>query len=581
MFNKKIKKILLGVIILALLYLIFNFAQLTLSYKHLPGPVYGGDVYRDRGFIQSIVVGFDAQDDGYFLNHAQYYNWGMSFVLGNVIKLFNLNIEQSMLWFAFFIYLGCITMYYFIGKEVFGTRLKASLVSLLGAIWFIYPSVKFTQSANLLLLISIYFLFKYINTKKGKYNYYSGSIIAFCGLIYGATYFPYLFFYAIWNLIEVIKLFRKDLKEKIKLSYSKIKKYFVYIIPTAIAGIIPFVIHYLPLMLRYGSHNPNPVYEYGDIAIENYNIFYVALNELKKFFNVSHWVLFCLGILALLGLLLFMITKGNKSSFFKKYYFLNFIPQLHHYITKPLMGKWFFPHKMGIKHFIFPIFIVKSIDISKLFKKYKKMPQILFLIILVLSLIYIPIKINQHESSKWVKYGQQMDPSTQMIYDVGNYLKIIINNNETILANDETSFALMALSGKKVVISRRTHASYYVDIDKRIADTAIILYGNNSKLRKDLLNKYKTNYFYEDQFLHSTQMNTRVEFSNYLSENGVNFTIKKIPIDPATTIYYGTVYERIIIMPRELNENFIKMLKPVRQFKINSQIASVLYRINN
>ena len=579
--NININKILQYIILIVIFFLILNFASTILSYKHLPGPVYGGDVYRDRGFIESINQGFKPWEDGYFLNEHQYYNWFGSALLSIPVSIFNFPIESTMLWFSFLVYIAIIVAYYFIADALFKKKLLSCTSALIAAVIFIYPSVKFSKFGSLLLILFILFFIKFIQTKENKYHLYAGITLAICGLTYGAVYAAAMIFYALWLLFELIKRIKFDFKEKLKLK-KVIKDYFYLILPFLIALLIPLIIHYLPLMLRYAGNAPNPVYEYGDTSIKNFTLGTVLLNEVKLFFNFSNIFKFAFGLAAVIGLIFIFISKNKFSVFLKKFYLYNFVAKLHHYISKPLLGKWFFPHKMSLTHYVFPIFIMNTVNsVFVYLKKRKQIFAFIFIFcIIVLSIGYGIFKINNFNDSKWVKYGKQMDQSTQMIYDAGEYLKTHMSNDETVLANDETSFALMALSGKKVVVSRRTHASYYVDIDKRIADIAIILYSNNNALRNSLLNKYKVKYFFEDSFIYNNPMNTRIEFVDYLKENNINFQIADITLDPAQTPEAGTVETRAIIIPGNLSQGFREIIKPIKAFTIEGNTAAVLYEVN-
>ena len=392
-----------------------------------------------------------------------------------------------------------------------------------------------------------------------------------------------MIFYGLWLLIEFIVMIKSDFfSHKKKLNRKLLTKYIILVIPIFIAILIPLLIHYLPLMIHYGSSSPNPVYMYGDLSIEHQTIFRDVFGQIKMFFNFKSIVFFAMGILAFIGLIFSCTSKSKKFSFLKKYYFFNFIARLHHYITKPLIGKWAFPHKMSLYKFVMPVFIMTGLVliVKYLNKKKKLFGNLVLVLFIILLLIYVPSKVNQYNNDQWIQYGKIMDPGTQMIYDVGDHLKNIMSNEETILANDESSFALMALSGKKVVSSRRTHASYYVDIDKRIADTAIILYGNNNNLRKELISFYKISYFYEDRFIYTNPMTSRLDFQDYLLDNGVQFVINDITLDPARTLETGTIETRVVIPPQNMSSDFRDMLKMNKMFNIEGQVGAIIYHVD-
>jgi hypothetical protein len=66
--------------------------------------------------------------------------------------------------------------------------------------------------------------------------------------------------------------------------------------------------------------------------------------------------------------------------------------------------------------------------------------------------------------------------------------------DDVVLSTNELSFAWAALTGRKTMVTRRAQNDPYVDMDERNRDAALILYGNNEALRRQLLQRWNVRY---------------------------------------------------------------------------------------
>jgi hypothetical protein len=66
--------------------------------------------------------------------------------------------------------------------------------------------------------------------------------------------------------------------------------------------------------------------------------------------------------------------------------------------------------------------------------------------------------------------------------------------DDIVLSTNELSFAWAALTGRKTMVTRRAQNDPYVDMDERNRDAALILYGNNQALRRQLLQRWNVRY---------------------------------------------------------------------------------------
>jgi len=142
--------------------------------------------------------------------------------------------------------------------------------------------------------------------------------------------------------------------------------------------------------------------------------------------------------------------------------------------------------------------------------------------------------------------------------------------------NGESAFAVNALTGRKIVYMRATHASPYVDYNKRAADASIILYGNNTQLRNDLIKKYHVSYLFFDLFSAESVnicnhvwdqlddpkyevygyycIKTSPEYKQYLENNGIQTKTVYTRLDPASL--ESPKLNILFVKPGRLEVNF-------------------------
>ena len=154
--------------------------------------------------------------------------------------------------------------------------------------------------------------------------------------------------------------------------------------------------------------------------------------------------------------------------------------------------------------------------------------------------------------------------------------------NSVFLTNDESAFAVNALSGRKVVFSRRVHANYFVDVEKRYADGVVMLFGNNADTIKKLLKEYSVDYLFIDSMLFRNGIIINPKYEDYLRENGIIFAKGNARLDPSTAL--ARSYPSLIIPPAKTpaNISLIKynMTTLYQNFFVNSkQIGAQIFKI--
>ncbi len=563
-------------VLLLIAYLIIQFS-LMVSLTSLNGPVYGGDFYRDRGFIESVVQGFMPWEDGYYLGELQYYPWLYFAVLGFLAKFLSFNVDKLMIFFPLLTTSLMLFIHYKLADLLFKKELYVKFLYL----FFIISSIVFIGSKGtrfgefVFLPASIYFFLKYeLKHQHVRNLLYSGVFLGLTSLVHGSKFLIGLAFFGVYLLFDYFSNLKKNGFNGV---WIYIKKYYSLFA----SAILVSLIYFLPLFFRYGSSRPNPVMQYGDTYITHLGFGWLLTSLKNFFFNFSSFVNVLISLFVVVGfILLIMNFKRKESKILLSFFFTNLVILQHHQITRPLFAFWVFVPKLNYFVFFKPIFFAFGIiGVYLIVKKFsKQFVKFSYLLVFILVLSNLVVSYGNVREGRWFEHGTKADMTE--LHNIGDYFKTNLPNDKAILANDETSFGLQALSGKKVMITRRTHASYFVDINERIKDAVLIWYSNNITLQKELLDNYSIKYLYLDQYFMNYPVKTSPEFEKELIENNILYVKQLTTLDPAQTIEKGFVTEMLIIPPQNMSLNFDELFYQENIFFVNGNTYAYLFRYN-
>jgi len=579
---------LIAIILLAAI----SYGAHTAQYKTVPSPVFGGDVYRDRGFVQNIAQGNAIWSDAFYANEIQYYGYIAPALEAGVVKLFNMKVDTVFLYFGIVFLIISLICWYVLGLEFFGDK-KFALITAISSLVFNLYNLKFAYlAAGVFVPLFLYYWIKYEKNNKMIDGVLTGLMLGITCLIYGgyliplsAIFFGYMiisFFKDIFNdIFKDIKLknLGKILEVLGKLILHYTKKYYLATIVFALAMSTYFV----PLIIKYQLKIVNNVPYWGDIAPRALNFRWFIEIIRGMFFNYSNVLLFIVSVICLLGIVGLLLSKSSIQKKIILYSILiDLVLIIHHWITIPLFNTYFWPSKMLIIQFFLPLLFVVGIKflIGLIFKDEKNNNRqwIIYAAIAVLLIVSATNFISM-KNSQWEKYGITENPYVDQLYVLADHIDNVVQKNQVILSNDETGFMLAVLSGRKVMLTRRTHASYYVDIDKRIADASVAMFGRDINLTKKILADYDVKYFYMDAYLFQNAMRTRPEFKEYLTQNGVYYVEMNDRYDIAVPPDKAVLVPMLVIPPQNITEDFISLWDLDYNVIVLGQVVGQLYKL--
>ena len=571
-------------LILGIFLALIIYAAHIAQYKQIPSPIFGGDLYRDRGFVKNIVAGNPIWSDGFYANEIQYYPYLIFAVEAGFSKITGASVDGTFLYFPLLVILLAGIIWYLLGIRMFRSKKWAALTGLafLGMTFFYFP-----KSAGVALFVTVplflYFWLKYEQEGSNKDGIYAGVMLGITALTWGGAFAGIALTCALvvsyYFIRDTISSYKDHGIKAIPHTILKfIKKYYLMII---IAFVIS-MIFFLPLILKYQLHEYNLVTKWGDAKIDLLGPSWIFTNLKYIFFDTTNITTFLTTIVALAGFIVIAVSKKTKETEFILAVFLsNIIILEHHLITRPLLNWWFLPAKMVYFTYMEPLFFVLGIiALYSLIKNSTARKTILIVAVVICTLAFV----NKYDSTladTWDQAGRG-DPSyTNALYNLGSFLENSMQKNETVLSNDESGFMLAIVSGRKVMLTRRTHASYYVDIDQRIADASVAMYGHDINKTIEILSKYNVKYFYVDQQLFQYPMRVRPELKEYLQQNAINFSEVYDRYDIAVTPENANMQNLLIIPPQNITTEFTSLWTPVYTVSVGGQPVGEVYALKN
>lgn len=574
-------------------FLILQLIMLS-QFRQLPSPLYGGDGYWHSGEALMIYNGGLPWENLQVSGEYAYYGWLNQLLVAFMAKLFAMDVHTAYIYFPAVLTVMVGIISYFLGKEFFGNRkfsLAFCLLSLTSGFTLIDPM----RILGDIVLSMAFMLFLARALKSGKLSdrLAAGLLLGLAGLTHVIA-FP-----ALASFTFVLFLYRTFLSHihvgfspedsKLSVSFEERKKTtkdgILEFLPVILIGFLISLLFFWPILFVYHGEIKNPLQEYTEPDLSSYGFQVLTETLGGTFLNFSSPVLIALSILTLFGA---YVAAMSRKDFHCQFVFILLLSSLltgfHYLITIPVSGKALIPlyfYSFLMRVCVPLLFMIAAFSVyEKLSGKAKKaMLAVLFLFLIVNAFSTMSAAYND----TWAKNGRS-EP-TPVYNEIADWISKNTERTDVFLSHEELSFAVNSISTRNVLISRRTHFSPYLDIDRRIADASIILYGNNTQKADELIGKYGLKYVYWDaNWAHFMQMETHLtstEFERYLTENGVPFQKGNGYLDPAWSSYHPK-YDVLVVLPEDetpWSSNLQSRLVLEKAFYYQNQEFARIYRI--
>jgi hypothetical protein len=584
------------------------YANLFLSLKQIPGPMYGGDYYLHYGIINSIYNGNAPWTCSEYQGEYAFHPWLLHLAVAFIGKITGDLLASFLVYFPVIVVISSGVVSYLLGRELFKDRSFALLFCLawMGSYLGVnYIPANYTPAVTSpLLLLSV---FKALRTGKTKWIVLGGisfglfvmSHIAalpagalLLGLIYicyflGGNFKPDL---DPDSMRVLFKIDRPALRASI-LRTSKI------IIPVAVIGLLIGLLYWGPIFFVYKFNVKNPGGDYADdyaaygltMAQETIQNYLFNIGPLLKNPGLEGVKTFSLSLLTLVGLGgAIKNRREGSSSFMAVTFAAGLIGSMHYIVTLPLLNATYAPPRiagfiLGPAAFILMIY---GIYLLYGFIRTDTWKKIFLSAVFLFFIMQAKEKIDGEYKVQWTLVGQSpQNPATEAM---ASWIKENTDKNAVFLSIEELSFALNGQTGRKLVNTRRTHSNPYIDINERLADTAVMLYGTNEERTMQLLKAYNVSYLYWDgawpTIAEREPTLVSPKYAEYLTKYGVGYREVITYMDPAWSDRFKKYSMLMVIQAKNdpmqpWSDVLHKHLTPVKEIDIEGQAAYRIYQV--
>lgn len=560
--DEKTKTIfLIAAVVMAVAILNFNFLS---QLEFLPSPIYGGDFYSHLGTYYHIFYGGPIFASSQFLGETPWVPWLYHVYVVVLAKITGLDPMFANIYSS--IPLIFITAFITYKISIRYTSDRFLIAGLILVMLWNYPLYKYTNfsfavMAPALLLAWLMFL----ENRDLKNAGILTAAIGLSNLSNTQLLFANYFLFAVVALDELYK----RCKSANNFSFIKDGSFQNYVKYFAMIFLLSFLISlfywYWPIFV-YKGNAPNDLFRYGwvDFSIWQNQLSYPFTYVLKpNFYNEANIFTVILSLMKIGGLfaIIALRNKDIQHRFAYLAMIASFIGLFHYLFTYNVLGVHFAPERiyemLQIPLSVMEIAIFIEWILSKISFKY------LGAIVLLLSGAAVLDHFPDMEKSEYVKMAK--NPLPPEFLSLQSWINNNTELNDVILSNNEISFMVNAFTGRKVATYRRTHTSVYADVDQRMLDTAVMLYGEDDEKRVELFKKYNVKYVLWSRYWLSHEFYTdrndelvglgdpllvrdRAEYRSYLERYGIRTFSTRHYLDPAWLPVYPS-YDVLVVLP--------------------------------
>jgi hypothetical protein len=478
------------VLCVSLLFFIIFYAVFFSDFNQFPSEYYGGDHYAHFASALKIYNTLNPFISSHYYSELQHYPWFVPGIIAFIAKISFQNPFSVAIFFPILILLAAIIITYWCGNLFFRNKSAALLLSLSWVVMFV-PNFHPSEFAKQLMipLIAVMILLTYRQEKI--------SHLISAGIIYGIAGLEHMVTFVIASISIFFLFFIKLFETK------NIKKQCASFLIVCSIGLVLASLFWLPILIKYHAHTLNDWQLYSAASLYPSaelvaGFFIPALTGYELLFLVSACIVF------------YFCFKNRDTYLFVPcmLFSATLIGIIHPYFTYPLfnlsLGYYRFPIVLDFMKHLIIVWAVwmcwseLSLFVEKKYAEKKKLFYAGFGVIsfVIISLVFVQT-ISNYQNSERYEYAVEDNELIDAYYELNTYIKennLISEEGVTITTHADFGFFFNAMTGKNVMVDRITHASSFVDPNKRAADMAVVLYGNNRTKAKELIEEYHLAY---------------------------------------------------------------------------------------
>lgn len=574
----------------------------------LPAPFYGGDVYFELGQTQHFLNGGSPLDASNYNGARPHYFITYTILAGGLAKLFSLDAITSHYVLSYILIMASFVAFLLLVNKLFKNYYLALFSSLFFVISFSGPPIiKYTSMAKMVMTPLFLYLFLIFYEKRDiRSGVWLGLFYGIIGLTHSIAFIASSLFMA----GTFAYMFYKDYRKEKKKAFFGV---WMYALPFAIGFVISLLWWWEPIFVYFG-HTANNFSEWTNTFFRfgwQFDfLFSVFKTNLFKFSTLKSTIWSIFNIVGLLGL--FTVKGSEKVRKLRLVIAVSFLVTFHYFFTQNFLSFSFTPEYVNglLLHPSFVLLFTLGVLIALNFIKKLKInfsvgwvKYILTVLVVIFFVLLGQNTVSVIKADQWYSVGESgLAPhfyALQEYFDEGG-----LSVYDTVLTTKELGFGVNVLTGMKLLTGRWGHSDPFFDLQERERDAAIIFYGNDIELKKELIKKYDIKYFYWDYFWIQSEyyfndqgqivgefdpmlLFYTVQQEEILNKNGVKYNIKEGWVDPTLKGDLYQSYQLIFVSPENYQSqehpwsfDLDPYLKEVWSFEHNNQIIARLYEID-
>jgi hypothetical protein len=595
----------------------------------LPAPLYGGDYYFQLSQTNHVKYGGSPLTSSNIVGGLPSYFVIYSAFTGWIARIFSINAIQAEFSFTYIIIILSAIVMFFLSLKLF----KNPLISAIAVLYLIavagFPIVKYTILVELLLIPLLFLcIYNFINKKSLINAIILGIAYGMVGLGHAVAFMAssvlMAFVFIYFEILANPDLKIKKIKETKKIDFKKLFcSVWPYLVVLVVALPLILLWWFKPIFVYHGQTSLHQIdannTDWSQASIQFGFVFDTLKAAFFNFTNIYTIIFSLLGIAGLLALF-FLKTRNSQIRFVKFIIVSAFILVFHYFITQNLLGfnlvseyiSYLILEPAKVLLLCLGAYFIYNLLKKLVFKTDNNdgnntrntiVKYAFFGTIIILVLVWQVNSYNHRTDNRW--YGAGYSELPPNMKELSTYLVANTNVYDTILTSKELGFALNSLSGRKLVITRRAHTDPFIDLDSREIDTAIVLYGNGSAPRKEIIQKYNIKYLYWDNYWIQSefQINEQGQITGWfdplvmfdspekqetLKAYNVSFFTQNTWIDPAVKGEHIKKFDLLFISPQNYNSfehpwdnELDSYLQEVWNYTQSGVVVSRLYKIVN
>lgn len=480
-------------IAVALIILIMNFSLVS-GLSQIPSPPYGGDYYNGLGGVYHILSGGSLFASAQMVGEVPWVPWFYHLCVaifamltgGDAIKaLVNFSLPMAVI--------SAIIGYLFVSK-ITGNKYLA----IAGTIIFlrVFPIFKYSDfSAWVMVPAFVLVLYEFVKNQNLKNAAIAGVLLGLASLSNTQAFFvSFLVFGLVFLVFFLPRIYRE---KKIVMDAGALESLKLYAAIFAIGFALSLLFWYWPLFVFHGS-TPNPIQDITTPDTSNPTYLWGTIIDysLKPLFvPYGGGVEIVFSLLTLAGVAYLLINRQSDENRFALVLLgAALICAFHPLVTIPLFNKQLvnFMLVYQLEPVLQALLIPAGLLLVFVKVQKEKARMILVCVLILLSAWLFLEGFDAKGSDQWMAYGKQ--PLAPEIAEMSAWIRSNTNVNDVFLTTNEDGFMMNAVTGRKVLSYRRSHSSPYTDVNTRMADQAVIVYGSDETKARALLKKYNVKY---------------------------------------------------------------------------------------